>query len=205
MDKDIITDNQTSILGQKETSKKKSTINRIMPFVWTAVLVIISSILGTLLFHHSPSWKQFTSSEGYFSISLPGTPSVEKYPMDTAQGTVNINSYWLETKTATYMVSYYDYSDLIIQQLTSEQILESGKNEAVANVNGKLQSESTISSENYPGKQYVIAYGDGKTTASIRLYLVDHRLYHLVAVTSNNNANSQKVSKFLDSFQIISQ
>jgi hypothetical protein len=136
---------------------------------------------------------------------MPGTPSFEKVPMETAQSTFVLNTYWLEIKTATYMVSYYDYSDSIIQQLTSEQILESGKNEAVANVNGTLQSESTISSSNYPGKQYVIAYGDGKTTATIRLYLVGHRLYHLVVVTSNNNANTPEVSKFLDSFQLISQ
>ena len=55
------------------------------------------------------SWKEFSSKEGRFSISLPGAPTPSVRSMDTNIGKVITHSFALEGDLGVYYVAYVDF------------------------------------------------------------------------------------------------
>jgi hypothetical protein len=149
---------KNSDLEKKETKNKKKTKLNIWIIVLCFIFFAISYTSFELLSHRMHSWRQFTSPEGNFSVQMPGTPTFEKYPTNTDQGTFDINSYCLETKDATYWVNYVDYGESTLPKYTTEQVFRSCVDMTISNMHGRLLSESNISLDGYPGMELKIAW-----------------------------------------------
>src|SRR6266550_7577279 len=59
--------------------------------------------------YNSANWKEFTSAEGGFTVSMPGLPAISSEPIDTEVGRIVIHMYVLTTKLGEYGVSYSDF------------------------------------------------------------------------------------------------
>lgn len=148
------------------------------------------------------TWDEFTSSEGAFSILLPGVPTEQTKTVNTAVGPIDAHFFLLERKDVAYMVGYSDYPDTVVQKNNPDAILEAARNGAVANVQGKLLSELMVSLNGYPGRELKIEPAGGKGTIKAKIFMVGNRLYQVMVVTPREKAFSKNVRKCLDSFKL---
>lgn len=157
------------------------------------------------------SWKVFSSTEGRFSILLPGTPKEETEEVDTPSGKFEIHKLTLRT-FADYGVIYADYPMQINDSATANQILDNGAKGAVAEVNSELLSMTKISLDGHPGRLLKERMRDGSILRA-KMLLVGQRLYQVAITTPKEEGVKAEAisffdstaSKFLDSFKLTSQ
>jgi hypothetical protein len=166
---------------------------------WLPLVVLIAFLTSC----QQVTWKEFSSHEGAFSTLMPGTPTEKTQKVNTQAGTIDIHGFTLEQKSFTYMVSYNEYPDAIVQAASADKILDAARDGGVSNVQGKLLSELIISLDKYPGREIRIEAADGKHTVKTRIYLVKNRLYQVLVVTPKEGSFSNDVTKFLDSFKLL--
>lgn len=142
-------------------------------------------------------WKVFSSFEGAFSILMPGTFTEEINVINTVAGFIDLHRFSVEQENDVYGVSYSDYPETVVQASTPDVILEGACHGMVAGIGGKLLTESTMSLNGYPGRELIIEVAGGKGIVQARIFLVGHRLYQVMVVTS-----LEDVKKFLDSFVV---
>ena len=150
----------------------------------------------------SATWKEFSSSEGSFSILMPGEPTEQTKTVNTKAGAIDLHLFIFQQKNVAYFVSYVEYQEELVQANNAEKLLDGARDGAVSNVQGKLLNEVSISLEKYPGREIRIQVPDGKHTIQTRMYLVKNRLYQVMIVTPKEDSFSKDVTKFLDSFKL---
>lgn len=147
------------------------------------------------------TWKQFTSSEGGFSVSLPGTPTKQEEFQQSAAGPVERETYFvnLADKGELYLVGFVNYSKEFIARQKPEELLKEARDLAVRSSNAKLVAEKTIKLGQYPGREWEMQLPNG-VVIKARYYVANNRLYQTVVSAVNTlPADSQK---FLDSFKL---
>lgn len=152
-------------------------------------------------------WKDFKSEAGKFSVQLPGVPEEKTQPVNVAKlGNVNMFTYTLEQSDGAYMAAYNDYPAGLFAQVSTDKVLDGARDGAVGNMQGgKLISEQKIAIGNYPGRDIVAEGAQGNMTFVVkaRVYLVNYRLYQVMAIMPKDKSSSIDAAKFLDSFKLI--
>jgi hypothetical protein len=164
-----------------------------------ALILIAITLSGC----QTAGWKEFRSAEGSFSVLMPGIPEEQAQTIDTLAGAVDAHLFVLAAEDAAYLVSYSDYPKIVVQQSNADDILDGVRDGEAANVRGALLSEQIISLDDYPGRELKIDTLDGKVTLRSRIFLVNNRLYQVVAVIPKDHPTSDKnIDKFLESFTL---
>jgi len=151
-------------------------------------------------------WKDFSSPEGRFSVDFPGTPQQAKQPMQTKVGTLVARIAMLSSSNNLfYGVLYLDYPKATLEKYSADDLLEGSRESAVKRVKGgRLVGEEKISLAGNPGRQFIVeAPGDVRMT--VRVYLVNNRLYWLIASVKSSDKGSEKEADpthFFDSFKL---
>lgn len=157
----------------------------------------------------SVQWQDFSSSEGGFSISMPGQPTERELPVRGGNGPVSSREFALvlEEGKLVYSVNYADFPT-ISTELNSSQInllLEGARDAAVRNLkNGQLVSDRPIELNGYIGREIEVANPDG-FSAKTRLYWVQPRLYMIVVASTAETGLNREAERFLDSFQLLAE
>lgn len=160
-----------------------------------------------LKFTHSPilrsqylltqaSWNEFSSTQGGFAVSMPGTPKEET--QTNQDGSVE-HSFSLAVDNTAYLIHYSDIPEA--EKLTQEQVkqlLDSAPDDFTKSANAKLLKSENISLSGHPGKEFEFAIGD-RVNGKGRVYMVKQRLYIVVGMTSTTD----NFQKFLDSFRLL--
>lgn len=137
--------------------------------------------------YNERAWKEFSSAEGGFKVSMPGTPSSKTAEMKTAVGTVQQSTFVFSTGVGAYIVSYVDLPINSADPEVVKRALDAGRDNALAqNASNKLLSERETSLDGYAGREWLVDGGNFVLRA--RAYLVKGRLYQLVLVTSRGTA-----------------
>jgi hypothetical protein len=150
-----------------------------------------------------PTWKEFSSAGGAFSVLMPGTPTEQVRTADTASGPINAHMFLVEQGDVVYTVAYSDYPDTVVQEGTSNLILDGARDGAVAKVQGALLSDTIVSVDGHQGRELIIEAAGGKVTIQTRLVIVRRRFYQVMVITPKEKALSEDVNKFLDSFTFL--
>lgn len=148
------------------------------------------------------TWEEFRSSEGKFSVLMPGRPTKQIRSVKTPSGALDAHMFLVEQGNVAYMVAYSDYPAIVIQDRPAKLILDGARSGAVRNAQGKLVGESQISLDGHQGRELDIETTEGKTVIKARIVLVGHRLYQVMVLTRKEQASSEEVKKFLDSFTL---
>lgn len=148
------------------------------------------------------SWEEFTSTEGAFSVLMPKKPSRETQTVDTSLGPIEIQFFSAELADTVYMVAYSDYPAAFVAQSNPVVILDGARDGAVANVKGKLVSEHVIFIGGNTGRELRIEIPDAKMTAVSRIFLVNNRLYQVMALMPAERFSSDEITTYLDSFAL---
>jgi len=151
-------------------------------------------------------WEETTSEEGWFSISMPSKPAEQQQnlPDDLV-----LHTLMAEGEQAAYAVMYSDIPDMITvtDQELVEQLLDDGRYGALANMSGTLVYEESVSLDEYPGRHIIYEISEeaipGGGEGVLRAYLVDGRLFQLMALGVKGELPAEDVERFLTSFQLL--
>jgi hypothetical protein len=154
-----------------------------------------------------PQWKPFVSTEGGFGVLAPGTLTHERkndsplgIPIDSH--TYKLILEWSADEAVGYTVMYSDFPDFLVAASDPSKMLDDAWKGAVKKADDKSYKARDISLDGHPGKE-VTHIQSGRMTMDVRLYLVKHRLYQVMAARTPRGASASDVTRFLDSFRLV--
>ena len=168
-------------------------------------LMLVCSILLAACGAASPSWQDFSSDAGKFTVSMPATPKETSQSVDTAAGKIDLHLFTAQVGTSAYLVSYSDYPADMMSQADPAKVLDGAMNGAVTNVSGTILSSQDVTLDGNPGKDFT---ADGKITkpgdGSVRgrIYLVKNRLYQIIIVGLKDQIPAADADKYMQSFKL---
>lgn len=170
-----------------------------------ALLVFVGLwILNAIKSPESEEWREFSSSEGGFSVLMPGDPTKKIETVNTMFGPIDTPVFSLVQKDAIYAVTYCEYPATLVQASTPDAILDNVFNSVKAS--GKLIGESIISLNGCPGRELEVELepeeSDVLVTMKIRMFMIDNRICRAMVATPKGRATSEDAMKFLDSFKV---
>ena len=158
------------------------------------------------------NWENIAPDGANCTIQMPSKPEQTKriigHPI---YGKLTMNMATVQPKDSTdpnvvYMLSYADYPIGAIHS-DSINLLDSFfiscREGSVANVQGKLLSETILNFSGYPGRELRMDFKNGLAIIRCRNYLVKNRLYSLLIITLTENNFNTSINKFLDSFKLL--
>ncbi|MGB3239701.1 MAG: hypothetical protein WBB29_15505 [Geitlerinemataceae cyanobacterium] len=149
------------------------------------------------------TWQSFSRPEGGFAVQMPpGTVREGVQPTETELGTIDIHLLGIDLPTRLYAVIYQDFPDAL-EGTTPESLLDSTLQGVMGNVSQRLQDDRSISLGSYPGVDLYYQGFDGLSYKQ-RLYIVNRRMYMLVAATSEVVSSNfvEDADRFLNSFEL---
>ncbi len=132
----------------------------------------------------------FTASEGHFSISMPGNPTLNQVKHKTFIGTVIENTYTLKTKTEEYTASYTILPGVATVFQSRQTLLRKTKEGFLKDTKAtelKTEGEDLV---------FQVSQVIGKA----RFYLIDKTIYVITANTTKPE-RTKIIDQFLNSFQ----
>ena len=155
------------------------------------------------------AWQTFVSSEGRFSVLLPGSPEKSGQVIQTGVGSLPNFSVTLKTGMAEYLISYIDFPNAFDDQAALKAAYDGGRDETLSSNQLTLVSDRDFSVGGHVGRHFS-AVGKGQLYNN-RIIAVGKRLYQIVIVTRDYRKNAPAtinrfettINKFLDSFKLI--
>jgi len=164
-------------------------------------LVLVATVLVGCQLSNS---KTFTSDEAGFSISFPGSPTQDAQNVNTPIGAITMHTFMIEKSDVAYMVAYSDYPESLVNQTPPDVILSGARDGAVANIQGRLVNEIFISLQGHLGREIIIEAPAAEAFARVRIYLVENRMYQIMALTSTQQESlTDEITNYLNSFVIM--
>jgi hypothetical protein len=148
-----------------------------------------------------PGWQETRSPEGRFTAKFPSAPQQTTKPMRTALGNLSAHLYLVEQKGEPfYAIAYVDYPKARIAGKKTDELLDKARDSAVANVGGKLVSETPITLAGFPGREVRVEKIRGDMVLVCRLFLAEERLYQALVVVARSKESPELTRAFLDGF-----
>ncbi|HEY6186988.1 MAG TPA: hypothetical protein VIW80_04855 [Pyrinomonadaceae bacterium] len=157
------------------------------------------------------AWKEYSSTEGRFSISFPGKPSQETKVLEGSDAQVKLNIYRLKT-LAEYSVMHADYPIPMNDPAVAKLALDEGAKGAVASINSELLEINEITLDGNPGR-FLKERMTGGEILWVRIFLVGQRMYQIAVTTPREeglpaqtvNVYKTAADKFLNSFKLLKE
>ncbi len=150
----------------------------------------------------APEWQDFIARDASFRVQTPGALVETTDTTETSFGLVRSVRYLHSEDGGSFGVSYADYPRALVRRTNSKKLLDEARERALTSLDAKLVREQNIAFGPYAGRSLLLESAGGTITVQSRLILVGARLYHVVAVTDRDEADSPDVLRFLDSFQL---
>jgi hypothetical protein len=151
------------------------------------------------------TWQAFSRPEGGFTVQMPpGTLREGVQPMETELGAIEIHVLGIDLPTRLYAVVYQDFP-AALQGSSPDDLLGSTLQGVMGNISRRLQDDRSIVLGGYPGVDLYYEGLDGLAYKQ-RVYIVNQRLYMLVAATSEVTSSGfvEEADRFFNSFEFSS-
>ncbi len=158
-------------------------------------------------------WIAYTAPDGSFTVRLPEQPEVQEQTIETAEGDVTLAIYTVEGKDAAWLVSTNTMPPITAEAISSgdeetvTEILQGGRDGALANLGGTLDREETIDVDGNPGLELQFsAPGDedagiDEIKGAARIILVGPTLYQVIIMATPEGMD-ETAQPYLESFRI---
>jgi hypothetical protein len=162
---------------------------------------------GLLLSCGRSEWRPMEVSEGGFRILMRGQPNVTKQDLDTPAGRMTAHLYSSDRPASYYAVGYSDYPLALVVGQDAGKVFEGVRDTWVRRIAGRRvmpDGKLTLAGK-YPGLEFT-AEGDSKGTEAFvqaRIFLVDQRLYQVIAMGRKNAVAQGEINRFLNSFELV--
>ena len=141
-------------------------------------------------------WQRFTTLRGNFSVLLPGEPQTTVRSGGVSGFEVN-----RPQEAAIYGVSYMDFPANPKERQGGIEEIFLGTQVGFEENQHILVDSHPISLQGNPGREMKFTRSDGLTT-HCRVYIVDQRIYLVMARTTREKDLTKSIEGFLNSFQI---
>lgn len=154
-----------------------------------------------------PSWKDYSSTAGKYSVSMPGVPKEEIKQLPAAGGTqVDMEVAQLDLGKEAFMVAFIQFPNekkppVPIQSLMSTAI----KGAVASTIQGKVSDEKEIEVNGVSCREFKATgkYKSKDATMAGKFCFTDNRLYQVLAMGENTGKPfDEKATQFLTSFKI---
>jgi len=146
------------------------------------------------------AWVTLTSSEGGFSISMPGKAKLTTGVHKSFVGSIAENTFSVKTANGNYSIEYSNLPGIAVSMGGEKTIYNKTKENLLKVLGGQEISFSPTSFSGHSGMELTFIIPSYNISGTARFYLVEKRLYVLVA--SNKKSPDPNASKFFGSFQI---
>jgi len=149
------------------------------------------------------NWKAFTSADGHYSISFPGTPEHTNIVVKTKQGNSKISQDIVPVDYGKeFSVAYFNYLG-DINKITLEQRLDAVRAGFAAHPSWNLEYEKDLKFGKYPGKDFLFSVGeDKKNLGRMRVICGKEYGYQILVIFHNGYFSNKDIKKFINSFSI---
>jgi hypothetical protein len=176
--------------------------------MWKRWMIVVAACALAACTRGGSEWQELTVHEGGFSILMRGQPQYVRQTLDTPAGKMEAHLYAAEGPNAYFAIGYSDYPLALVLGGSAQELFAGVRDTWVRRLEGRLVSQDDrISAGKYPGYAFS-AVGRAKGADAIldaRLYLVDQRLYQIVAITRRHEVAQGVVNRYLDSFRLIEE
>ncbi len=147
----------------------------------------------------SGKWSDYSYAKEGFAVSAPTEPSLTTQTAETAAGPVEMHLYQVEVGAGMLLVvtSRLHTKD----KRTAQQVIAESKQGAAAAVHGKLAAQKAIALGKYPGTEIEIAAD--KTHSRNRIYVVNRKIYQVMAIGPVDRALPRETDQFYQSFRLL--
>jgi TonB family protein len=155
-----------------------------------------------------PKWREFTSAEGGFTVSMPGEPKVSTQKLSPPNEDVSLRTHIAETE-AEYGVAYADFPQPLEGTERGGLLLTATRDAGVKGVGGRLLEDGEEPFDGHPGRVYRFEFAGGYHMRC-RLFVAGKRLYMVTASTYGTKAPDEQArraseaaaDRFMDSFRL---
>lgn len=166
-----------------------------------AVVILVFTLVRSYL-QEAPEWERFRSEEGGFAVLMAGIPDERKIEEEVAGSRVVSRYFSCGRGGVLYAVAYVDLPVGQVQQTGVGELLDQARQALAGRVQGKALEEEEVALEGHPGRRWKFAAGDGSLLQA-RSFLVDQRLYTLMAGMEEESASQAEVGAFFASFTLL--
>ena len=173
----------------------------------TWLIAIAAFLAGSALAQDKPKkpeWKKFVSREGAFAVLMPGTPVAKKEAAQTPLGPLVAHLFSLEVEIGSnFTVSFSDVPQgLLGLEGVDDLLLTQARDAAVAKLEGKLLKDERGSlNKRFPGREFHIEVPNAGIVR-MRIYLVQNRVFQIVAAGPKEFATGKDADRFFNSFTL---
>ncbi|GEM_PF-5859310 len=165
-----------------------------MKFIFT--LLISVSILS------AQDWVVVQPADSSFSVEMPGKPQEQKKVVDSEIGKLDVFLYIYEQANSGYIVSYNDYPESAMNtNVVPDSVYNNAARSALASTRGTLISKNKITYRGHPGIELKYSI-PGNVLVRSRYFLVNNRLYQLMAIGNEETLYNSFSEWFFNSFKI---
>jgi hypothetical protein len=178
-----------------------------------AIIIVAATAIYVVLTPSTPErgvqggWQPLRQPAAKFVIDFPGTPKEKKQSQLTAVGNIDINFYQLETNNGNmlYQIGWMDFPANIIASTPDKNVLlDGGVSGALSAVGGKKISENYMTLAGHPGRDVKLSVTSPvKGEFIMRVYLVNNRVYQIIAGGTVGKISWNDVNRFVNSFKLL--
>jgi hypothetical protein len=165
--------------------------------LWASLVVIVISAASQAA---AQNWIQHRPEGAGYVVEMPGEPKISSQNVPTKLGDIKVYIAVTELGPLAFVTMFSRYPEDYVKSVTADSILEGGRNGAVANVKGKLRSESNVTINNFPAREIVIDAPSGQVMM-LRYFLAGTTLAQAIAGGPAGVENNADVRRFLNSLQ----
>ena len=151
-------------------------------------------------------WQDLVVSDGGFAVLMRGPPLYTPQQLDTPAGKMSAHLYSSDRPDAYFAVGYTDYPLALAVSSAPEKILAASRDTWVRRIHGTLNSSSPVQlAGKHPGIQFIAegTYQDKPAVIEGRFYLVDQRLYQVIALTRKGQIPQGVINRYFESFKLV--
>ena len=154
-------------------------------------------------------WQELPVSDGGFSVLMRSEPRYARQQVDTPAGKMYAHLYSSDRRDSYFAIGYSDYPLALVAGTAPEQLFAGVRDTWLKRIEGKRIARDTplVLDGRYPGVEFA-AEGVVKGVPAFvqaRLYLVDQRLYQLIAMGPKEGVSQGTINRFMKSFHLIQQ
>ncbi|HEY7311291.1 MAG TPA: hypothetical protein VH643_18160 [Gemmataceae bacterium] len=144
------------------------------------------------------AWKPFASQQGKFSALFPGTPK-QTVTKDQKGATTYTFTAEIRSQQTAYVVIYNDMPPGVTEA-ASKLLFDN----ITKNFGPDVKKKKDIKLDGHPGIEVELERSQGRDTVAVtdRIYLVDRRMYQVMASATKDKKDPVQFAKFLDSFKL---
>ncbi len=154
----------------------------------------------TFAAHAADPWKEVRSKEGAFTARFPADPKINIEPPDPSGGVTNV--FLASLGKMAFEVSYTDYGARAFAGRSLDAIYNLARDDLVKGQPVKLLADRKIMLDGLPGREVIFAAEDGYTQ-DYRFFVMQARIYTVIAGGPAGMEKSPEAKRFLDSFKLI--